>query len=234
MTEDRKSSLQLLQRKTGVFFKDIKLLDLAFTHKSYSNENAKQDHNERLELLGDSVLSILTVEWLYKNYPKHSEGKLSSMKAKLVSESVLFQIAKNESLGEFLLLGRGEKATGGSDRKSLLANLVEAFLASIYIDSGLDHARNWIIPKIKLFAIKSSVENSFKDYKTKLQEYSQKKWKLVPSYKLISEIGLDHEKLFTVEVSINNEKKAIGEGKSKRLAEQEAAEKLFLQLSKKQ
>jgi ribonuclease III len=203
------------------------LLNTAFVHPSYSNEALHQsENNERLEFLGDSVLSLIVVETLYKRFPDFDEGKLSKRKAMLVSEYVLAQIAKEWNLGNLLWVGKGEKASGGQKRISNLANLVEAILGAMFLDSGLEAVKNWFLPIFEPYLERFNEIKASKDSKTALQEYTQKKFKQVPTYKLISEDGPEHEKEFVMEVSILNWK-AIGRGSSKREAEREAAKLLI-------
>jgi ribonuclease-3 len=217
-------------RNLGISYKDIELINLAFIHPSYSNEFlTTKVHNERLEFLGDAVLSLITVEFLYKTYPKMHEGNLSKRKSLLVSESILASICKEIKLNKLLLIGKGEEATGGRERESTLANLLEAFLGALYLDQGLDFAKIWFLPYLEKKLKKFSEIQESKDVKTLLQEFSQKKYKIVPSYKLVQESGKEHEKIFRVEVSLLNWK-AEGKGKNKKEAEKEAARILLQKL----
>ncbi len=227
---DRFKALKKYLKNLGISYKDIELINLAFIHPSYSNEFlTTKVHNERLEFLGDSVLSLITVEFLYKTYPKMNEGNLSKRKSLLVSESVLASISKEIQLHKLLLIGKGEESTGGRERESTLANLLEAFLGALYLDQGLEFAKIWFLPYLEEKLKKFSEIQESKDVKTLLQEFSQKKYKIVPSYKLVQESGKEHEKIFRVEVSLLHWK-AEGEGKSKKEAEKEAARILLQKL----
>ncbi|MCB1177618.1 MAG: ribonuclease III, partial [Leptospiraceae bacterium] len=226
-TPSRKKELTSLQNELNIQFFDVQILNTAFTHKSFINENQDYNYfNERLELLGDSILSLITVEYLYNLYPYYDEGKLSKMKSILVSEKILSEIARTQNFSKYLLLGKGEKSTGGSNRDSNLANLVEAFLGAIYLDQGLEAARNWFSKFLVKYAEDLKDKKVNGDSKTNLQEFVQKKFKIIPIYKLLKETGPDHQKKFLVEVSAR-EFSAVGEGNSKRKAEADAAIKLL-------
>lgn len=228
---ERKQELKKLQSQLQIWFENLSYLHIAFTHKSYSNENPlAKNYNERLEFLGDSVLSLITVEYLYLQNPSWDEGRLSAMKAVLVSEKTLATIARKLRLADYLLLGKGERNSGGLDRDSNLANLLEALLGAIFLDQGLMSAKNWFVPFLEKNIIQLNIKKQFRDYKSILQEYTQKKFKLIPNYRLLKESGPDHEKIFVVEVSILHYK-ASGEGKTKRQAEADAARKLYDQFN---
>lgn len=173
--------------------------------------------------MGDSVLGLITSEYLYKRFYEYNEGKLSKIKAKVISENPLYQIASSLNLGAFLLLGRGERETGGAERKSNLANLLEALLAAIYLDQGLDATREFILCHLKNIIDDIDKNILIKDYKTILQEFCQKKYKVLPEYRLVSEKGPDHNKQFKVTIFVNGKEYSSGTGKSKSKAEQAAA-----------
>ena len=204
-------------------FQDKNLLKTALCHSSYSNENKKQcpQCNERLEFLGDSVLSIITSDYLFKNYDHLPEGDLTKLRASLVCESALAGFAEEIHLGEYLLLGNGEENMGGRKRPSILADAFEAVLAAIYLDGGMEQAREYVLHFIK----KSIRENhvSFFDYKTALQEIIQQNKEEKVEYILVSETGPDHDKKFKVELHLNSNVIGAGEGRSKKQAEQMAA-----------
>lgn len=210
-------------------FKNKSLLFKAFKHRSFlaiTNESYVES-NERLEFLGDSILGQATTDFLFHEYPKEPEGTLSQMKSVLVSRSVLSDICHELGLGEFLLIDKGEEKTGGKNRLSNLANLYEAIIGAIYLDGGYKYAEKFI--KQSLLIYKNDILNKKKhyNYKSILLEYSQSKGFGSPLYKLIEESGPDHDKFFIIEASINDEQKSTGEGRSKKLAEQNAAQNLI-------
>lgn len=209
---------------TGYTFNDAGLLRLAMTHSSYANEN-KGICNERLEFLGDSVLNMLAAEHLYTAYPELPEGELTKLRASVVCETSLYTVALAADLGKYLLLGKGEDANGGRNRASILADATEALIAAIYLDGGLEAAREFIIPRLQE-NIKTAVAGRFlKDYKTSLQEIVQKNREETIRYELTAQSGPDHDKRFSVTLYLNSNPIAVGEGKSKKEAEQNAARK---------
>ncbi len=218
----------MLQEKIGYQFGDVRLLRLAFTHVSYGHEhNLKkslaQRDNERFEFLGDAVLDLIISDLLLESFPDAAEGQLSKMRAAVVNEKTLFEIAKSLNLSELLLLGKGEIRTGGHEKPSIMSSAFEALVAAIYIDGGF----NAIFPVVRhLFAPLFAAENcqiSFQDHKTKLQEAVQSKFRLTPTYHLLSTCGPDHAKVFTVEVRLKDVVLASADGSSKKDAEQNAA-----------
>lgn len=206
-------------------FHNPALLQNALTHSSYANENRERGirNNERLEFLGDSVLGLICARYLFSEYRNLPEGELTKLRAAIVCEGSLYEFACQIDLGEQLLLGRGEKAGGGSKRPSVLADAVEAVLAAIYLDGGYEAAEGFILPFIKQKAEDTLKHHSTMDYKTTLQEIVQKNHEEMLSYRLKSESGPDHDKLFVMEVLINSNVLAEGSGHSKKLAEQAAA-----------
>jgi len=215
-----------LQKSISYSFQDPRHLERALTHKSYINES-KEKHrkdNERLEFLGDAVLDLIICHALMDQFPGVPEGDLSKMKAKIVSEDALAQVAQQIQLGAFLFLGKGEERTQGKEKPSLLANALEALIAAIYLDAGLPAARDAVLTLFdyRLKAL-DPAEISF-DYKTALQEYSQKKFGTLPIYTVIAESGPDHEKRFKVEIFVDGKSCGMGIGKSKKMAEQKSAE----------
>ncbi len=207
----------------GITFQNQELLHEALSHSSYANEKKKtRKSNERLEFLGDSVLSIVVSQYLFENYPNLPEGELTKIRAALVCEKSLHRFAEQISLGKHLLLGKGEEHTGGRQRPSILADAFEAVIAAIYLDAGLEAARKHILR----FIPKNLMENRsllFGDYKTALQEVIQKNPEEKVEYRLIAESGPDHSKTFVVEVCLNSNVIGMGMGKSKKEAEQMAA-----------
>lgn len=213
-----------LQNKIGYQFKNPALLKEALTHSSYANEHKSQHikYNERLEFLGDSVLSIVVSDYIYKNCPELPEGELTKLRASLVCEKSLYEFAKKIDLGKYLILSKGERNNGGADRPSILSDAFEALIAAIYIDGGLapasKHILNFVVP-----AIKNSKKKKINDYKTTLQEIIQKNPGEKLEYVLVKESGPDHNKHFVVEVHLNSNVIGKGGGRSKKEAEQQAA-----------
>ena len=195
----------------------------ALTHSSYSNENKRYNFNERLEFLGDSILSIVVSDYLFKNEKELPEGELTKLRASIVCEESLSEVANKINLGEFMLLGKGEEATGGRERISILADAFEAVIAAIYLDGSIEDARKFILNNMKSIISDARRGKIFRDYKTHLQEVLQGKGESNIWYKLIDEKGPDHNKRFIMEVGTNNDVLGIGEGKSKKEAEQLAA-----------
>ena len=203
----------------------------ALTHSSYSNENKNYKFNERLEFLGDSVLSIVISDYLFKTETELPEGELTKLRANIVCEESLSEVASEIKLGEFLLLGKGEEATGGRERISILADALEAVIAAIYLDGGLEEARKFIFKYMKEIINDSVKGKIFRDYKTYLQEVLQSQGEQHIWYKLIDEKGPDHNKRFVMQVGINDEVLGVGEGKSKKDAEQVAAKSALKSLN---
>lgn len=204
-------------------FKDKNLLINALSHSSYANENKNpKGSNERLEFLGDSVLSIVVSDYLYKNLDSVAEGDLTKLRASLVCEKSLHVFAKQIDLGKFILLGKGEENTGGRQRPSILADAFEAVIAAIYLDGGMEAARTHILRFIPQ-NIKNNSKMAFGDFKTVLQEIVQQNPEEKVEYVLIGEEGPDHNKRFVVEVKLNSQVIGSGKGRSKKDAEQLAA-----------
>lgn len=202
---------------TAVQFKNAKLLETALTHRSYLNEHPDvRQSNERLEFLGDSVLSLLTSTQLYQEFPRYPEGKLTSLRASLVRAKTLATAAKKLNLGQYLLMSRGEEKSGGRANPSLLANAFEALIGAIYLDGGLETVSNFLKKNLTL-------SQDVYDFKSKFQEAVQEKNRVSPEYKIVSETGPDHDKTFTVAVYVGKNLVATGVGKSKQEGEQEAA-----------
>lgn len=209
----------------GYRFADKELLITALSHSSYANEkrNQKIICNERLEFLGDSVLSLIVSRYLFENYKSLPEGELTKVRAQIVCERSLHECAQNIELGNFILLGKGEELTGGRTRASILADAYEALIASIYLDSDLETVREWLLGQLYDTIGLSVSGKSFKDYKTLLQEEIQARGEINISYKIIGESGPDHKKIFSVNVLIDGKLSGSGEGSSKKNAEQNAA-----------
>ena len=213
-----------LQKNLNYTFKDEKLISNALTHSSYANEmRSGITSNERLEFLGDSVLSVIVSDYIFKKFPNQPEGELTKLRASLVCEKSLAAFAREMELGRFLFLGKGEQQNGGRERPSILADAFEALLAAIYLDGGIEPARNHVMRFVKEEIRNHNVEEAFHDYKTQLQEIIQKNPGEELSYVLVGEEGPDHDKNFTVEVRLNSNVIGKGEGHSKKQAEQKAA-----------
>ena len=215
-------SIQQLQDTIGYKFHNPVFLEVALTHSSYANEVKHQlNYNERQEFLGDAVLSIIVSDYLFNNYTV-PEGELTKLRAAIVCEKSLDVMANKIHLGEYLRLGRGEEMTGGRTRPSIIADAFEALIAAIYLDSGIESARAFVLPFVtEMLEHEDSL--SFKDYKTILQEIIQQNPEEKLVYKLVGEKGPDHDKRFVVDVMLNSNVIGKGEGRSKKNAEQMAA-----------
>ncbi len=214
--------LELFEKKIQYTFHDKALLKTALTHSSYANEKgAGTLYNERLEFLGDSVLGIITAEYLFKNHHDFPEGELTKVRAALVCEKALYKFAGEIELGTFLYLGKGEIHTGGRNRPSILADAFEALIAAIYLDGGMEQAKTFVLRFITAAQDEAIEINT--DYKTKLQEVIQKNPEERIEYATIGETGPDHDKRFIVAVKLNSNIIGEGTGRSKKQAEQLAA-----------
>lgn len=223
-----------LENKLKIKFNNLELITKAFTHRSYLNENkTKKESNERLEFLGDSILSYLISSFLFDKYPKLPEGELTNLRSSVVKTTTLAQIAKDFQLGEFLLLSHGEEESGGRKNPSLLADTFEAFLGAVFLDSGINNIIN--ILKITLFPMIPKIyqEKSYRDAKSILQETVQNNTKISPIYKVIKEEGPDHSKIFTLGVYVDDTLWGVGVGKNKQQAEQMAARTALVKWNKK-
>ena len=218
-----------LEKIINYSFKDDKLLYRALSHSSYANESKSEGSNERLEFLGDAVLSIIVSDRIFKNYKQLPEGELTKIRASLVCEKSLFEFAKEIQLDKFILLGRGEKLNHGNQRPSILSDAFEALIAAIYLDGGLESATKFVLGFVDK-EIATNHINSFNDYKTNLQEIIQKNPEEKVEYVLVDECGPDHDKKFTVEVKLNGQTIGTGFAKSKKMAEQNAAKEALLMM----
>jgi len=216
--------MQKLEERIGYRFKDKNLLLTALTHSSYANEHAAHgcESYERLEFLGDSILGAVTANFLYRHEPRLPEGRMTRLRAELVCEAALHKVALSLELGSYMRLGKGEENTGGRERTSILADMVEAIIAALYLDSGIDEARRFVMEKVLADAVITEDHRSA-DYKTELQELVQQKPNRHISYELVGESGPDHNKRFVFTVSINGTVAGEGEGRTKKEAEQMAA-----------
>lgn len=228
--------LHLLEEKIAYTFKDKSLLETALTHSSFANEcrarGESVKYNERLEFLGDSVLSLVASVYLFKGNRNLFEGDLTKIRAGIVCENALYDYALDIGLGDYLRLGHGEEVTGGRKRKSILSDAVEALLAAIYLDGGFEKARKFILPYLSVAAEKLIKEGSAEDYKTILQKFVQQNRGDILEYVLTDETGPSHKKTFTYNVLLNNNVIGSGKGSSKRDAEQEAAKQALILFGK--
>lgn len=215
--------MMALEEKLGHTFENPGLLVTALTHTSYANESRNGTiHNERLEFLGDSVLSVVVSEYLFSHNKKLPEGELTRIRASLVCEQSLYEFAKQLGLGEHLRLGHGEERSGGRDRPAILADAFEAVIAALYLDGGMDAAKTFILP----FVLRA--HRADEDYKTRLQEVVQQNPEERLRYVVTDESGPDHNKSFTVEVHLNSNVIGRGQGHSKKQAEQQAAREALM------
>lgn len=221
------ASLRGLAQQLDCNFQDLSLLDNALIHRSFVNENplpASQD-NERLEFLGDAVLELCISDMLMNAFPTYTEGQLSKLRASVVNEQPLAELARRFRLGDYLLLGKGEEISGGREKNSLLANTLEAVIAALYLDRGFDKTLVFLSTLFASLIADGTRELIYRDYKTTLQEIAQNRFKEMPQYALVGEYGPDHNKLFESKVKINGVLDTCGTGRSKKEAEQQAAKK---------
>ncbi len=214
-----------LEKKLNLKFKNKDLLIQAFTHRSFLNENPsfKLSNNERLEFLGDAVLEQVVTEYLFLNYPQKSEGELTSWRAALVNAKILARIAQDLGFNDFLLLSQGELKETGKARQYILANTIEAFIGSLYLDQGLNSCKNFIEKHLIKELPQIISTGIFKDAKSRFQEEAQEKTGITPTYNILEEWGPDHAKCFIIGVFLSKDLIAKGEGSSKQEAEEKAA-----------
>ncbi len=225
MNEQRMRALRDLEDGLGFRFEQIDLLENALTHRSFVNENpalACKD-NERLEFLGDAVLELTISHMLTRKFPDYTEGQLSKLRASIVNEQPLADLARRFRIGEFLLLGRGEEASGGRIKSSLLANAFESIIAAMYLDVGFDRTAAFIERLFTPLIREGATASLYRDYKTDAQEICQVLFREVPRYTLVSESGPDHDKRFEMSLVIGERVIATGTGRNKKEAEQQAA-----------
>lgn len=217
----------------GYTFFEKRVLQLAFTHRSFFNENQEsvEGHNERLEFLGDSVLGLIVSGYLYQHLPTQSEGHLSHLRSHLVGADACCEYTRALHLEEHLLLGKGESENVGRGRERLLADLFEAVMGAIYLDGGMDAARNFFFSHFSEY-VDEAMKNPLRNWKADLQDYAQKKTQRPPEYAVVGESGPPHRRIFTVSVSILGEEVGRGEGPSKKQAEQNAAEDALRKIEK--
>lgn len=217
-------SLSALQKKLQYNFKSAALLTTALTHSSFSkNEQRDAQHNERLEFLGDAVLELCSSSYLFNAFPRMSEGQMTRLRAIAVCESALFGVAQKFALGDCIRLSKGEENTGGRVKPSILSDALEAVIGAIYLDGGFAQAERFVLSFVPEL-IEMALSGESKDYKTRLQEQLQQKGSVNIRYAIVAEEGPDHDKRFTVEVMVEDKVLGRGNGKSKKEAEQKAAE----------
>lgn len=217
----------LFEQHTGVTFTNKELLQRAFTHRSYLNENRHLDlrHNERLEFLGDAVLELVTTEFLFDKYPDRTEGELTAYRAGLVNTMTLSSVAAALEMNDYLLLSKGESKDTGRARQYILANTFEAVVGALYLDQGYEVTKGFIATNIFPLVDEIVEQRLWQDAKSRFQEVAQEKTSVTPIYQTVNETGPDHDRHFTVGVFLGEQKIAEGEGKSKQEAEQDAAQK---------
>jgi len=215
------------EKKTNIIFKNKKLLEQAFIHRSFINENngSRLSHNERLEFLGDAVLELITTDYLYNKYPDHDEGDLTAYRSALVNAVIIGEIAFSLGMNEYLLLSKGEAKDIGKARGYILANTYEAYVGAVYLDRGYDVARDFIAETLLTKIDTIVAQKLWRDPKSLVQEKAQECLNVTPSYKVLSENGPDHDKHFTIGIFFGGDCAAEGKGKSKQEAEQAAAHK---------
>ena len=213
-----------LEKNIGYTFNNKELLKKALTHTSYAYEKHIES-NEKLEFLGDSILEYISSKYIYNNYSNLREGEMTKVRAEVVCEDSLYNVAKAHNFSDFILTGKSEANTGGKFKPAILADSIEATIAAIYFDGGLEEAEKFIINNLKDAIQKSTKHVGMKDFKTVLQEKLQENGEVNIKYTVINEIGPDHDKTFVVKVELNGKKLAEGKGKTKKHAEMNAAEK---------
>jgi len=225
--------LVALQETLEVSFNDLSLLKQALVHSSYLNENPgfAPVSNERLEFLGDAILGFVVAEKLYQDFPDFAEGEMTKLRSVLVRRDTLARIALAIRLGDYLYLGRGEEASGGRDKLANLAGALEAVVAAVFLDRSLAITREFVLKLLEEELQKVVKQGTVIDYKSQLQELSQSRYRSTPDYRLLEEVGPDHDKKFTVEVRAGDIVLGRGSGKSKKMAETEAARSALEQLS---
>lgn len=219
------TNLHEFEKKIGITFKDTGLLERVFIHSSYSHENSEyiNINNERLEFLGDSVLNFVISGKIFQEFPDLPEGKLTEIRVSLIREETLAGIATTLDLGKYLYLGKGEEATGGRKRQTNLADAFEALIGALFLDQGLTRTRNLILKLFNVYLNSIDSNSITVNYKSRLQEYTQSKYSLLPQYILVEEKGPDHDKIFIVQAMMGDRIIGSGAGKSKKAAEMEAA-----------
>jgi ribonuclease-3 len=232
MKSDREKQLRDFLKKQNLSFDNLEIMDQALTHSSLANRFADKEDNERLEFLGDSVLSLCISEYLYRNFPEAAEGRLTRIRSYIVSEKSLAFIARKIGVGDLLLLSWGEENSGGRENDANLADAFEALLGSLFLDQGIDAVKPFLlklaVPEIE----RVSEEDFIYDFKTELQYMVQKKYKQCPSYEVIKEEGPPHDRIFHTRLVFQGRDLGQGQGGSKKKAEQQAAKQALEKIKK--
>ncbi len=211
------------EKTLGITFKDHSLIETALTHSSYANQHKKMNYNEKLEFLGDAVLQLAVTEEIYLSYPEKTEGELTKLRALIVCEASLYEVALSWNLGKFIKMSKGEEITGGRERAALLADAVEAIIAAVYLDQGMESARNFVLNNFQALMEKADKNEIVLDYKTSLQEILQENGEIDIKYEIVKYEGPPHRRKFYSRVVIDQLTMGKGEGYSKKEAEQLAA-----------
>jgi ribonuclease-3 len=213
------------EQSLGIVFNDKTLIQRAFTHRSFINENPRSglEHNERFEFLGDAVIELIVTDFLFTNFPTHNEGELTAFRSALVNAIIMGEVATELNMNDFLLLSKGEAKDTGRARQTILANTYESFVGGLYLDQGYEPCKHFILTTLIPRLAEIIKMKSWKDAKSQVQEEAQERLQLTPSYRVLSENGPDHDKYFTIGVFFGETKIAEGKGKSKQEAQQTAA-----------
>ena len=214
------------EQQIGITFVDKTLIQQAFIHRSYINENPKSGlaHNERLEFLGDAVIELIVTDYLYRNYPHNHEGELTAYRSALVNAVIMGEVAGALNMNDYLLLSKGEAKDMGRARQTILANTYESFVGALYLDQGYESCKKFITDTLLPRLTHIIASKSWKDAKSHVQEEAQERLGVTPSYQVIGEVGPDHDKHFTIGIYFGDKKIAEGKGKSKQEAQQNAAQ----------
>lgn len=234
MTEPEYENIHKAEDHLGIEFINKDLLYHALLHRSYSFEKGLIETNEKLEFLGDSVLNIVVTEYIYYKFPSLTEGDMAKLRANVVNANFLAEVAKQLHVGEYLLMGKGAEQTGGRTRVSILGDALEAIIGSIYLDQGMDAAKDFILNNIKDLIDERESLGQFGDPKTRLQELVMAAYGNIPRYRTVNEFGPVHDRSFVVKVYVNDEVWGQGIGKSKKKAEQEAATEALMKFKEKE
>jgi ribonuclease-3 len=213
------------EQSLGIAFNDKTLIQRAFTHRSFINENPKSglEHNERLEFLGDAVIELIVTDYLFRSYPTHNEGELTAFRSALVNAVIMGEVATELNMNDFLLLSKGESRDIGRARQTILANTYESFVGALYLDQGYEPCKKFIMDSLVPRIEEIIKMKSWKDAKSQVQEEAQERLGVTPAYHVVGESGPDHDKYFTVGIFFGEQKIAEGKGKSKQEAQQTAA-----------
>ena len=225
-----KFNISEVEEYIGLSFNEGKLLKTALTHSSFANQHKDEEYNERYEFLGDSILQLCITEYLFLNYKNKSEGELTKIRSLIVCENSLYEIGKKLNLGYFIRMSKGEELTGGRERTSIIADSVEALIAAIYLDKGLEFVKDYILGHFKEIIDKAINNDIILDYKTKLQEEMQKSGEISIVYELLKYEGPPHRRKFYTSVIVDDKELGKGEGYSKKESEQNAAKQALIYL----